>query len=343
MIRAALLSPNESFLDLLVGNTQPDRRNDDLTLNRFSRRAMATYFEVLLPFGCQQALEAAHAVLDLIDDLEDQLSIFRPHSELSQINQRAYQDDASVETGLFALLELASAITWDTRGAFDVAAGALSKAWGFYQRSGRVPSVAERVAAMSRTGMRHVVLNPVSRSVRYLREGLEINLGGIGKGYALDRAGDVLRSRGVKAGMIHGGMSSVLALGTPPTEPRGWGVSLRHPWDENRSIGVVHLRDQAIGTSAATYQFFEYNGRKLGHILDPRKGWPAEGLHQVTVIAPTAVEADALSTALYVMGLEAAREYCRTHPRIAAVLLPTCEADPLILNLAPSDFTPSPS
>ncbi len=329
-------APISDFLSIFP---EKEHSRDDLTMVRISRRAMATLFEVMLPFGQSHANEIAESALDVIDELEEQLSVFRPQSEVVRLNERAAFERVPVETGLFELLALAAGITRNTQGAFDVAAGALTKTWGFYQRSGRVPGVAERADAMSRTGMRHVILDGESQSVRYLRKGLEINLGGIGKGYALDRAGDCMRMRNVSSVLIHGGKSSVLAIGAPANNLRGWAVSLRHPWEENRSIGVVHLRDRALGTSAATYQFFEYNGRKLGHILDPRNGWPAEGLQQVTVIAPTAVEADALSTALYVMGLEAATEYCRTHPRIAAVILPNGAESPVTLNLAPDELS----
>jgi thiamine biosynthesis lipoprotein len=332
---------SDSIFERPSGADAGIQRCGDSALVRTGRRAMATQFEIILPFNSRNAADASIAALDLIDGLEDQLSAFRPHSELVQLNHRAFQNEVGIETRLFDLLRLAAGITRETQGAFDVAAGALSKAWGFYQRSGRVPSVPERAAAMAQTGMRYVILNEESQSVRYLRKGLEINLGGIGKGYALDRAGQALRELGVSAGLIHGGMSSVLAMGAPAEEPRGWMVSLRHPWTEGRSLGSVYLRDRALGTSAATYQFFEYNGRKLGHILDPRKGWPAEGLQQVTVIAHTAAEADALSTAFYVMGLDAATEYCRTHPQVAAIILPTNEAAPVVLNLSPGDFSPN--
>jgi FAD:protein FMN transferase len=323
--------------------TSPERVGDELTLMRASRHAMATVFEVLLPFGQPRASDAADSALDLIDAIEDQLSAFRSHSELTQLNERASREEVAIEAKFFALLELAAGITRATQRAFDVATGALTRSWGFYQRSGRVPSVAERAQAMARTGMRYVILDPSAHTVRYLRHGLEINLGGIGKGYALDRAGHLLRNLGVASGLLHGGMSSVLALGSPPNQERGWAVSLKHPWEEERSIGTVYLRDRALGTSAATYQFFEYNGRRLGHILDPRKGWPAEGLQQVSVIAPTAAEADALSTALYVMGLDAAREYCRTHPAIGAIVLFENDRAPVALNLAPGSFVPSDS
>ena len=157
---------------------------------------------------------------------------------------------------------------------------------------------------------------PEKQTVRYLRDGLEINLGSIGKGYALDRAAEMLRNRlGNRfRPAARRRPAACWRIGAPPGQSAGWAVSLKHPWDANRSIGVVYLRNRALGTSAATYQFFEYNGRKLGHLLDPRKGWPAEGVQQVSVVAPTAAEADALSTAFFVMGLDETRLYCQSTP-----------------------------
>jgi FAD:protein FMN transferase len=313
----------------------------DVTIVRASRRAMATWFEVLLPCVVRRASAAAEAALDLIDQLEDQLSVYRDSSEVSQLNARAPYERVAVEERLFDLLERAAQLSRETHGAFDIATGALIKAWGFYKRQGRVPSVAERAQAMSRTGMRHVVLEREDRMVRYLRPGLEINLGGIGKGYALDRAAELLRNEWhINRCLIHGGTSSVVALGTPGGNQRGWPVTLKHPWNESRPLGTLWLRDRALGTSAATYQHFDYNGRKLGHLLDPRTGWPAEGTAQVTVLAPSAAEADTLSTALFVLGSDAAREYCRTHPEIAAVVLPSGPgAKPVTFNLEPDSFT----
>ena len=312
----------------------------DLALLRASRRAMATLFEIIFPFGLPQATQAAEAALDLIDDLEDQLTVYRAHSEVSQLNARAFDEDVAVESRLFDLLSLSAHLTRETRGAFDIATGALIKAWGFYKRDGRVPTVAERAAAMGRTGMRHVILNAERRTVRYLRKELEINLGGIGKGYALDRTAQMLREEwGIGSALLHGGTSSVRAIGCPPGQPKGWAVSLRHPWEEERTFGIVYLRDQALGTSAATHQHFKYNGRTLGHLLNPRNGWPAEGHRQVSVVAPTAAEADALSTAFFVMDLEETQRWCQTRPHIGAVILPAgAESEPVVINLTPGSF-----
>jgi thiamine biosynthesis lipoprotein len=185
-----------------------------------------------------------------------------------------------------------------------------------------------------------VVLDRDCRTVRFLRQGLEINLGGIGKGYALDRVAEHLVSEfDVDSGLVHGGTSSVRAIGSPPVQPRGWPVALKHPWDANRRLGTVYLDNGGLGTSAATFQHFEYNGRKLGHLLDPRTGWPAEGVDQVSVVAPTAVEADALSTAFFVLGVEQTARFCQTRPDIGVVMLPAGQERPVTFNLTPRVYS----
>jgi thiamine biosynthesis lipoprotein len=116
-------------------------------------------------------------------------------------------------------------------------------------------------------------------------------------------------------------------------------VRIRHPWDPDQRLAEVWLRDRALGTSAATFQYLEYEGKKLGHILDPRTGWPAAGLASVSVVAPTGAEADALSTAFYVGGMDLARRYCEAHPGIGAVLLEEGNTQPVVVGLADSEYT----
>jgi thiamine biosynthesis lipoprotein len=308
----------------------------EAALLRFSRGAMATTFEVIIPFGTPRALEAADDALDEIDRLEAQLTVFRDDSEVSRLNRRAALEAVPVEERLFELLSLAARLTRETEEAFDISIGALTKAWGFYRRAGRVPSEEERAAVQQRVGMRHVVLEPEGKTVRYLRPGLEINLGSIGKGYALDRAGELLGAGwGLGHVLLHGGRSSVLALGTAPGRTDGWPIALRHPWDDERQLGVVRLRDRALATSAATFQHLDYNGRKLGHILDPRAGGPAERLASASARAPTAAEADALATAFFILGVDRARAYCEAHPDVGAVLLPPgADAEPVAIGIA---------
>jgi thiamine biosynthesis lipoprotein len=303
------------------------------SLLRFSRRAMATVFELLIPFGESAATETAANVFDLIDALEDQMTVYRDDSEMAAINRRAAIEDVAVEPGLFALLTLADRITAETWGAFDITAGPIIKAWGFFRRQGRVPTPAQRQQALECVGMRHVELHADRSTIRFRRPGVEINLGSIGKGYALDRCAAQLREAGTVAALLHGGASSVYAIGSQPGMDSGWQVGLRHPWDESRRLAMVFLRDRAMGTSAATYQHFEYKKRRLGHLLDPRTGQPAEGIASATALAPTAALADALATAFYVLGVDRTRLYCRTHPGIGAILVPEGAA-PIVLGLA---------
>jgi FAD:protein FMN transferase len=308
--------------------------NLDESLLRISRPAMATLFELMLPFSCPDATAVASENLDLIDELEAQMTVYRDESEVSRINRLAFEQEIPVEPRLFGLLSESARLTTQTWGAFDITSGPLIKTWGFFRRQGRVPSPTERQEAMNRVGMKHVELNAERSTIRFRRPGMEFNLGSIGKGYALDRCREKLQHLGVGSALVHGGGSSVIALGSQPNENRGWPVGLRHPWETDRRIGIVYLRNQAMGTSAATYQHFEYKSRKLGHLLDPRTGQPAEGIASATAIADSAATADALATAFYILGVDKTRLYCQTHPEVGAILLPDGETQPALFGLA---------
>ncbi len=293
-------------------------------LVKFARRAMACQFEFFLNAGqYPHGAEAALVALDLVDHLEAQLSVFRDTSEITQINSRAADESVAVEPGLFALLELAVRLWRDTGGAYDITAGALSRAWGFTRRAASVPTSQALAAALESVGSQYLQLNPDEHSVRLLKRDVEINLGSIGKGYALDRCAELLSERGIGDYLLHGGNSSVLARGARGGDApeAGWTVGIRDPLHPARRLGQLRLRDRAVATSGSGTQFFEYQGHRYGHILDPRSGWPAEGSASVSVLAPTAAEADALSTAFYVLGPEPAAEYCQAHPGVAAVML----------------------
>src|SRR5262249_33653209 len=150
-----------------------------------------------------------------------------------------------VEQRLFELFTFAQRIHHDTDGAFDISVGALIKAWGFFRRAGHVPSDAERAEVQTKVGMGNVILNPDDCTIRFLKPGLELNLGSIGKGYALDRVAELLR-RDWNAGsvLVHGGCSSVYALGSGPGERHGWRVGVRHPWRPERRLAVLRLRNR---------------------------------------------------------------------------------------------------
>jgi thiamine biosynthesis lipoprotein len=195
--------------------------------------------------------------------------------------------------------------------------------WGFTRRNGAIPEPQALAEALARVGGQFIEFDDATSSVRFAIPGLKINLGSIGKGYALDRSAELLTETGIHDFLLHGGNSSVLARGAHGSlDPmQGWAVGVRNPLRPDRRLGQVFLKDRALATSGSGTQFFVHEGRHYGHIIDPRSGWPAEGVLSVSVLAGTAAEADALSTAFYVMGLEAAREYCTGHPNIAAIMV----------------------
>lgn len=296
-----------------------------------SRRAMACQFEVQFPDGrCENGTEYALETLDLVETLEEQMSYFRPTSQISRINLLAADEPVEVEPRLFELLRLAIAVCEETGGAYDITSAPLWEAWGFARRAGQIPSDAQLAEARLLVGSHLVELDTTRRTVRFRKPGVRINLGSIGKGYALDACGERLRELGMADFLLHGGQSSVLTSGLrmycKPGEgefkPQPWEIGIPHPQQPGRRLGIVRLRDRAIGTSGGQFQSFRHQGRRYGHILDPRSGLPAEGVLSATAVAPTAAMADALSTAFFVMGPEQSLDYCRTHPGIGAVL--TC-------------------
>lgn len=270
------------------------------------REAMACRFEVVFNAGeVPGDTELAVDALDLVDEIESRISIYRDTSELSRINARAAAGWQPVSHEVCGLLTLAIDLHARTGGAFDIAAGSLVRSWGFLERQGRTPSADELAAALAVSGTRHLELDQGTPRVRFTTTGVEINPGAIGKGWAIDRAVERLAARGVMNVLVHGGSSSVRAAGAQgPAGPggRGWPVGIRHPLRLDRRLATVHLADRALGTSGSGTQFFIDRGRKLGHILDPRSGRPAEGVLSATVLAPSAAAADALATAAYVLG-----------------------------------------
>ncbi len=295
----------------------------DTLLMNVGRSAMACEFEVLLnQYQYRQGVDLAVEALDLVERLEDLLSIYRPRSELSELNRWGGQRPVNLSLDTLRMLCLAGTVHQATQGAFDVTAGTLSEVWGFSRRQGRKPDQDKIDQALQCVGMRHLDVD-VHASTAQLRAGVAVNPGGIGKGYALDRASQRLLSAGVQDFMVHGGLSSVAAYGNRQHHSTGggWLVSLKHPWRWEQHLGSIRLRNQALATSGSGKQFFHFGGKRYSHIIDPRTGWPAQSMMSATVVCASSAVADAVATALFVMGPAAAQEFCRQHPAIGAILV----------------------
>ncbi|HEY0706487.1 MAG TPA: FAD:protein FMN transferase [Polyangia bacterium] len=295
-----------------------------------SRSAMACRFEITIPAELSHRLDAARAALDGVDALEEQLSVFRDTSAVSAINRDAHEAPVPIDDDLFALLRRCADWSTATDGAFDITAGPLSRTWGFLRREGRIPTEAEIEAALAITGMGHVHLEEsrdesggaatALQTVRFDRPGVSLNLGAVGKGHALDVVAGGLARGGVETALLSAGSSSFLALGNGPTGD-GFRVGVRDPFDHKRRYGTLTLAGCALGVSGAGEQFFEVGGRRYGHILDPRRGWPVEGRALAVVVARTAAEADALATAFFVAGADLAQRYIARHPDVSALVI----------------------
>lgn len=331
--------------DALLETIAPRAEPKSGPMVSLSTRAMACDFSAFLNAGPQSAFESWHAssALDVVHQMEDLLTVYRESSALLTVNRSAFPDPVVIEPVLADVIERALEVAHLTDGAFDPTSMPLVRLWKHARSDNRIPTQAEIDSAKERTGYANVVLSPVGcdsiatsnqqavewsrwnhnrqRSIVFRREGLELQLNAIGKGYALDQAANLLTANGVENWLLHGGHSSVLARGRHHDQD-GWPIGIRNPWFPDERLATVVLKNAAMGTSGNSVQFYRWNGQRYGHILDPRTGWPADALLQATVIAPTAAEADALSTAFFVMGLEKARLICQNRPAIGALLIP---------------------
>jgi thiamine biosynthesis lipoprotein len=290
---------------------------------------MACRFEITMPARETAGVRAARMALDEVDKIESRLTVFRDTSELSYLNRNAASRPVGVDNRLFALLSLCRDLHRDTEGAFDVTSGPLTRCWGFLAREGRIPSEDELEPARAVVGSDKLLFDEDSSSIGFAAPGMEVNLGSIGKGYALDRLVGLLR-RQVGSALLSAGASSVRAIGSGDRGHSGWVVGIRHPRQTKTRLATLTIRDCAMSTSGSEEQSFTHDGTRYGHIIDPRSGMPADRISGVTVVAESAAISDALATAFFVGGPELADRYCRVHPETLVLMLESGVDKPLM-------------
>lgn len=246
-----------------------------------------------------EGYDAAAAALAELRRVEARLSLFDEESDLVELNRQAGRGAVRVGEDLATVLSASLRLAHVTHGAFDVAVEPLMRAWGFHARRATAPSAAELAEACAAVHAAGIALSGNVVTVRAAHTA--IDLGGIGVGYGLDRAGVVLRARGVTRAFLDVS-GDCLAIGAPPGQV-GWPVEIAHPDGGERRLGRVLLCDAALATSANTQSTVRWNGRTIGHVLDPATGEPARGCRQATAVCASAVDADALSTAMLVSGV----------------------------------------
>jgi thiamine biosynthesis lipoprotein len=273
-----------------------------LRLDKSADAMGSTYTVSVYGYDRVRMEAAADAALDEARRLDDLLSNYKPESEWSQVNRRAAEGPVRVSPELFRLLSDCMKYSRESEGAFDITVGPLMKVWGFYKGTGHLPHRAEVAAALTRVGYRHIQLDAQARTVRFDRAGVETDPGGIGKGYAVDRMVDILRQHGVTIALVAGSGSSVYGMGAPPSEPRGWPVTIRNPWENSKTAAEVYLKDMSMSTSGSYEKFFRAEGRIYAHIMDPRTGYPAQGSVSVSVISPHTIDSEAWAKPYFING-----------------------------------------
>jgi len=316
---------------------RPEVRGAQPDSVRLACHAMATRFEFVLHGENPVALRAAgEEAIQEIQRLEAQLSLYRPSSEIAHVNARAAHEPVRVSPPVFALLERAQNLSTETAGAFDITIAPLVRCWGFMGGSGKIPTQDELNQARAKVGMNLVHLNRQDFTVRFAIEGVMLDLGAIGKGYAIDCATEILREAGVTNGLAHSGTSTVSAIGAPPGEEH-WRIAIENPAnclktpdkipaeESRRSMSEpltsIGLRDESLSVSAVWGKSFQADSRTLGHVLDPRTGQPVIGALLAAVALQSATETDALSTALLTLGRGGHESLAKFRPAIQTLLV----------------------
>ena len=241
----------------------------------------------------------ADEVFEEIDRLDQLLSNYRETSELSRINAHAAEQTITTDPEVIRFLQ--DSLHWSAAsdGAFDITVGKLMKVWGFYRHQGRVPAADEMIKLRASTGWQKLQIDPDARTVDFTDPGVELDPGGIGKGFAVDAAIRILRADGVASAMLSAGSSTVYALGAPP-QKSGWPVVIAGPLPSKARLSTVFLRDTSLSSADCSQKNFVIDGHLYCHIMDPRTLHPVEGRLQVSIIDPSATASDALSNVLFV-------------------------------------------
>ena len=309
------------FLAVLV-SASATGATDVLARFEFDEPHMGTTFRVVLHApDADTAARASRSAFDRIADLDRRLTDYRDDSELMRACREAVRHPVPVSPDVFRVLSIAQQLARRTEGAFDVTAGALTRLWRHARRQGTLPDAAEIDAARAATGYQLMRLGADDQALWLEREGVRIDVGGIAKGYAADRALEVLRSAGLTRAMVVAG--GEMALGDPPPGACGWRVAIA-PLEPTIEPGSLEVANAGVSTSGDAEQWMEVDGVRYSHILDPRTGRPLTRRLAVTVVAPDATTSDMLATAVAVVG---DREGPRLADEYGAAALMTVETE----------------
>ncbi|TVL99661.1 MAG: hypothetical protein CV087_17065 [Candidatus Brocadia sp. WS118] len=290
-----------------------------------TRMIMGTFAEVSVYAQDEKtAGRAVEGALDEIERMDRIMSNYKHDSELSQVNKNAAKSPVPCQGDLLDVIEQSHYYSELSGGAFDITVSPLVALWGFFHEKGHVPSDKEIERILPAVSYKNIVINKntdakKTGTVFFKNTQTQIDLGAIGKGYAVDKALEIVRKCGLENACINLG-GNIYVLGTPP-DKTAWKIGIQHPRNKNEILGYLELRDEATATSGDYERFFEMNGKRYSHIINPLTGRPVSGTIATTIVAPTGTEVDALSTSLFVLGHEKGMELIKKIPNVHAMII----------------------
>ncbi|SRX74443.1 FAD:protein FMN transferase [Aequorivita antarctica] len=283
-------------------------------------KLMGSRFEITV---IAKDLTEANSYIDIavgeITRIEKLISSWDPASQTSEINRNAGIKPIKVDEELYNLIGRSVEISKLTEGAFDISFASMDKIWKFDGSMTQMPSEEAIKQSVAKIGYQNIILDPENFTVFLKLEGMKIGFGGIGKGYAADKAKKLLMEKGVSAGIINASGD----MNTWGKQPDGefWKVAITNPMDKNKAFALLPLKDNAVVTSGNYEKYVTFNGVRYTHIIDPRTGYPATGIISATVFAPKAEIADALATSIFVMGKDVGIDFINQLPKIECIVI----------------------
>jgi len=248
------------------------------------------------------ALKAIDDAFEEIKRIERLFNRYDVESEISRINRLAGLKEIRINPEVFELIERSISYSKLSKGNFDITVVPLVDIWANGRKNNSMPDTEMIDSALEHVGYQNIILDKNNVSIRFLGKDVKIDLGGAAKGYAVDKAKEILSSRGIEDALVNIG-GNISSLGKPPRK-KSWQIGIQHPRDKNKITHTLSLDNRAVSTSGDYERFFMLDGKRFSHIIDPHNGRPSEGIISVTVVSDSAEKADFLSTAVFVMGIK---------------------------------------
>jgi len=296
----------------------------EVKLIKQTRMMMGTFAEVSIYSSDEKtAGRAIEGALDEMERMDRIMSNYKNDSELSKVNKKAAKSPVPCNTELLDVIEQSQYYSELSGGAFDITVSPIVALWGFFREKGHVPPDKEIEKLLPAVSYKNIVVKKnaetkKSGTVFFKDIKTQIDLGAIGKGYAVDKALEIIKKCGIDNGCINLG-GNIYVLGTPPGK-NAWKIGVQHPRNSGEILGYLELKNEATATSGDYERFFEFNGKRYSHIINPQTGRPVSGTLATTIVAPTGTEVDALSTIVFVLGREKGLELIKKIPNADAMI-----------------------